>query len=251
MMNYRLRIASLVRAASLLAALSMACASEPRAGLATAPGSATSASGAGTATGAVESATASKAGPQVMFVANTGGTGVSIRARCEDAARLAGPGLKDGTEVTITTVGSDQCAGWAQVDAAGTTSWVHLSYLSPEKPAAVSAVSAPAPRAAAPPSNAPVVAPPAPPPVTAHFEKVLVYREHLIPLSQLTYRSAAFGPILMTPTGPTPGAYICPAYNYSAPTVRTAAGVVLQDPDPEGCGFARADTAVIRDALIQ
>lgn len=249
MMNSILRPRFLALALPLVAAASLACTSAPEAGsAATAKASPAGASAPG---GAVESATASKAGPQVMFVANTGGTGVSIRPRCEDAARVPGPGLKDGTEVKITTVGSEQCAGWAQVDAGGTTSWVHLSYLSPDKPAAVAAPPASAPRAPAPSTSAPVVAPPAPPPTTARFEKVLVYKEHLIPLSQLTYRSAAFGPILMTPTGPTPGAYICPAYNYSAPSVRTVGGVILQDPDPEGCGFARADSAVIRDALIQ
>lgn len=213
-------------------------------------GSPTSSPAAANITTSTQDATAAP-GPQLMFVANTGGTGVALRTRCEDAARLAGPGLKDGVEVTVTTVGSGSCSGWALVDAAGTTTWVHLSFLQPERPAAV----APAPAPAAPRAPAPAVAPPsqpsAPPPTLARIEKVLVYREHLIPVSQLTYRSASFTQILMTPTGPTPGAYVCPVYNYSAPAVRTVAGVVLQDPDPMGCGFARADEAVIRDALIQ
>jgi hypothetical protein len=221
-----------------------ACTADSEAGTATATKGAASAA----ATSAqVKDATA--AAPQVLYVANTGGTGVSLRARCEDGARLGGQGLKDGTEVTVTTVGTDQCAGWALVDAAGTTSWVHLSYLAPERPAVVAApiVRPPVSSGGTAPAPAPAPAPVNPP----RFEKVLVYKEHLIPLSQLTYRSADFGPILLTPTGPKPGAYVCPVYNYSAPTVRTTAGVILQDPDPEGCGFARADTAVIRDALIQ
>lgn len=186
----------------------------------------------------------------VMFVANTGGTGVSLRTRCEDAARVAGPGLKDGTEVAVTTVGSGACSGWALVDAAGTTTWVHLSYLQPERPAVVAQAPAPAPRAAAPSNPQPTQ--PSPAPISQpRIEKVLIYRDHMIPLSQLTYRSADFGPILMTPTGPRAGSYICPVYNYSAPVVRTVSGAILEDPDPLGCGFARADQAVIRDALIQ
>lgn len=231
-----------------------ACASDPEAGTPAsgtgANGSKASAAANGGVAGAQSPAPAPT--PQVMFVANTGGTGVSLRPRCEDAARLAGPGLKDGTEVTVTTVGTDQCAGWVLVDAAGTTSWVHLSYLAAERPAVVAAP-APAPRQPIASGGGSTSAPPPPPPPVAQprVEKVLVYKEHLIPLSQLTYRSADYGPILMTPTGPKPGAYICPAYNYSAPTVRTTAGVILQNPDPEGCGFARSDSAVIRDALIQ
>ncbi len=188
--------------------------------------------------------------PQVLFVANTGGTGVSLRTRCEDGARIAGPGLKDGTEVNVTSVGSGACSGWALVDASGTTTWVHLSFLQPERPAVVAqAPAAPAPRPAAPAVSQPTQ--PSAPISQPRIEKVLVYKDHLIPLSQLTYRSADFGPILMTPTGPKAGAYICPVYNYSAPVVRTVGGVVLEDPDPQGCGFARADQAVIRDALIQ
>ena len=213
------------------------------------PKTATTSDGASATSTSTQNATAD-AGPQVLFVANTGGTGVSLRTRCEDAARIAGPGLKDGTEVAVTTVGSGSCSGWALVDAAGTTTWVHLSYLQPERPAVVAQAPAPAFRPPAPANPQP--SQPSPAPVSQpRIEKVLVYRDQLIPLSQLTYRSADFGPILMTPTGPRPGAYICPVYNYSAPVVRTVSGVILEDPDPLGCGFARVDQAVIRDALIQ
>ncbi|MCC6237106.1 MAG: hypothetical protein IT299_05975 [Dehalococcoidia bacterium] len=244
------RIGLLVGAASAL--VLGACAdSEARTSSTGTASKTATASDASTATStSTQNATAESA-PQVLFVANTGGTGVSLRTRCEDAARVAGPGLKDGTEVAVTTVGSGACSGWVLVDAAGTTTWVHLSYLQPERPEVVAQAPAPAPaapRVAAPPQSTQ----PSPAPVSQpRIEKVLVYRDHLIPLSQLTYRSADFGPILMTPTGPRAGSYVCPVYNYSAPVVRTVSGVILEDPDPLGCGFARADQAVIRDALIQ
>jgi hypothetical protein len=239
-----LAITTLVLAAS-------ACTSSPEAGTAAArTGTAGAAGGEAAASTAPEGEVPAPAAPQVMFVANTGGTGVALRARCEDGARLAGQGLRDGAEVTVTLVGTDQCSGWAQVESGGTTTWVHLGYLSPERPAAVAA--APVPVRPSGGGTGGVSAPPAAPVVQPRFEKVLVYREHLIPLAQLTYRAAYHGPMIMTPTGPRPDtAYICPVYSYAAPTVRTVAGVILSDPDPEGCGFARVDTAVIRDALIQ
>ena len=183
--------------------------------------------------------------PSTLFIANTGGTGVALRNRCEDAARAGGTGFRDGTEARVMTVGADQCGGWTLVDAGGTTSWVRNEYLSTERPAVV----APPPRPAGSNPSTGGGAPP-PPAQTGRFVKALQYGEHWIPVDQLEYRSAGFGPILMTPTGPKPGSYVCPVYNYSAPTVRTATGVILQDPDPMGCGFARADTAVIRDTLV-
>jgi hypothetical protein len=199
--------------------------------------------------GTQEAAATAESTPQVLFVANTGGTGVSWRSDCLDGSRIRGDGFKDGTQVTVTSVGTDQCAGWAQVEANGVSSWVHLGYLSPNQPPAV-AVAPPRPVTQGPGASAGTVpvAPP-PPPSAPRFEKVLVYGEHLIPISQLTYRAADHGPLLLTPNGPR--GYVCPAYNYSAPVVRTVNGVTLTDPDPYGCGFARADTAVVREALIQ
>ena len=202
----------------------------------------------GSASGVAASETAAApAAPSVLYVANTGGTGVAARNRCEDAARTGGSGLAEAAEVRVVATPADQCGGWTLVDANGTTNWVRNEYLSKERPAVVAAPPrGPAP--VAPPTGGGPV--PVSPPPAVRLEKVLVYFEHLIPLSQLEYRSAAFSQILMTPSGPTPGAYICPAYNYSAPTARTTTGLILQNPDPMGCGFARADTAVIREVAF-
>lgn len=230
-----------------LAALLAACGDDVKPGTLIAPPSTTTGVVATSgAPGPAPSAAATQE-PSILFIANTGGTGVALRSRCEDSARSGGTGFRDGTEARVVTLGGDQCAGWTLVDAGGTTSWVRNDYLSTERPAVTSA---PPPASAPVPPSSGGGALPAPPPQRVRIEKVLLYGEHLIPVSQLEYRSAAFGPILMTPTGPKPGSYICPVYNYSAPAVRTVGGVILQDPDPMGCGFARADTAVIRDTII-
>jgi hypothetical protein len=243
------RRCSPVLALALGAALLVACGDEAKPSQAN---SLPTAGGASIAAGNVGSSGTGQ--PSTLFVANTGGTGVALRSRCEDAARSGGTGFRDGTEGHVVTSGSEQCAGWTLIDAGGTTSWVRNEYLTTERPAGlaapggVAAVPSRASQPVAPSSGG--GAPPPPQTLNVRGEKVLEYGGHLIPVSQLTYRSADFGPILLTATGPKPGAYICPVYNYSAPAVVTLGGVTLQDPDPAGCGFARADTAVIRDVVI-
>ena len=72
----------------------------------------------------------------IVYVANTGGDGVSIRAACRDDARVPGA-WAEGTAVRIIEPGSDACAGWTYVVGPGEGSWVRDGYLSEDQPAVV------------------------------------------------------------------------------------------------------------------
>lgn len=57
-----------------------------------------------------------------------GGTGVSLRTDCADAAR-AGGAWPDNTEVDVVEYGSGRCAGWTRATTGSVTSWVRDEYL--------------------------------------------------------------------------------------------------------------------------
>jgi hypothetical protein len=57
-----------------------------------------------------------------------GGTGVSLRSDCLDAARSGGA-WADGAVVTVAEIGADRCTGWSRVTLAAVTSWVRTEYL--------------------------------------------------------------------------------------------------------------------------
>jgi len=63
-----------------------------------------------------------------MHIGDTGGTGVSLRSDCTEAARTPGA-LAEGTEVTVLQIGADDCEGWFVVRAGQTATWVSEIYL--------------------------------------------------------------------------------------------------------------------------
>ena len=67
------------------------------------------------------------------FIANTGGTGVSLRSECENAARTGGA-WPEGQQVTVVGAGTNACTGWVLARLGNTESWVRASYVSESKP---------------------------------------------------------------------------------------------------------------------
>ncbi len=57
-----------------------------------------------------------------------GGTGVSLRSDCTDAARAGGAWV-DNTSVDVTEYGSGRCEGWTRVTTGSASSWVRDEYL--------------------------------------------------------------------------------------------------------------------------
>ena len=68
-----------------------------------------------------------------LYIAATGGLGVSLRDSCSASARVDGS-WPEGTLVQRTDVGLGACSGWSIVRAAGTVSWVEDRYLSSSRP---------------------------------------------------------------------------------------------------------------------
>jgi hypothetical protein len=64
----------------------------------------------------------------VTLTISAGGTGVSLRNDCADAAR-AGGAWPDNTEVNVMEYGADNCAGWTRVTTGTAGSWVRDEYL--------------------------------------------------------------------------------------------------------------------------
>src|SRR5262245_53108285 len=73
---------------------------------------------------------------------SAGGTGVSLRSDCLDAARSGG-GWPDGAVVVVTESGTERCNGWVRATREGATSWVRSEYLTAGATAAAN-TSAPA-----------------------------------------------------------------------------------------------------------
>ena len=93
--------------------------------------------------------------PQVRYVSDTGGSGVSHRDDCRETARTGQLGLSEGQRVVREARGIGRCDGWSLVRAGGRVSWVRTGYLSEAPP------QTPSPRAAtAAPSRAATAAPP-------------------------------------------------------------------------------------------
>ena len=63
-----------------------------------------------------------------LAIGETGGTGVSLRSDCTDAARSPGA-WAEGTGVTVLQVGAGDCAGWLVVRSGEVASWVREAYL--------------------------------------------------------------------------------------------------------------------------
>lgn len=82
---------------------------------------------------------------KTMYVANTGGSGVSVRDACDDGARTSGA-VPDATEVTVLQLGVGRCDGWSVVQAAARTTWVRDGYLSATKPATPTPTPRPTPK---------------------------------------------------------------------------------------------------------
>jgi hypothetical protein len=63
-----------------------------------------------------------------------GGTGISLRSDCTEAARSGGA-WTDNTQVTVVEYGSGRCAGWTRASTGGTMSWIRDEYLDGLPPA--------------------------------------------------------------------------------------------------------------------
>lgn len=90
----------------------------------------------GTTSGTIEQ-TAGSAGEDASAVTvrvSAGGTGVSLRSDCTDAAR-AGGAWTDNTQVDVVEYGSGRCAGWTRGTTGAVTSWVRDEYLQGLPPA--------------------------------------------------------------------------------------------------------------------
>ncbi len=68
--------------------------------------------------------------PQVRYVSDTGGSGVSHRDDCRETARTGQAGLSEGQRVLREARGIGRCDGWSLVRASGRASWVRTGYLS-------------------------------------------------------------------------------------------------------------------------
>jgi hypothetical protein len=73
-------------------------------------------------------AVATTSEPAVRYVANTGGSGVSLRSACRVDARIAGA-WAEGTRVEVVQVGSGSCDGWTLAASGSTETWVDNRYL--------------------------------------------------------------------------------------------------------------------------
>ena len=93
-----------------------------------------------TATGAASPEATATATPKpenllaFLYIAHTGGDGVSIRDACRDDAHAPGA-WAEGTAVRVIEPGTDACAGWTYVVGPGEGSWVRADYLSATPPA--------------------------------------------------------------------------------------------------------------------
>ena len=85
---------------------------------------------------------------QARYVSDTGGSGVSHRDDCREAARTGEAGLAEGQRVLREARGINRCEGWSVVRAGGRQTWVSNGYLSEIPPRA------PAPRATPTPAQA-------------------------------------------------------------------------------------------------
>ena len=70
----------------------------------------------------------------IVYIAQTGGDGVSIRDACRDDARVPGA-WAEGSAVRVIEPGTGACDGWTYVAGPGEGSWVWDGYLSETKPA--------------------------------------------------------------------------------------------------------------------
>ena len=112
-------------------------------------------------TAALEATAPAEAEPEMRYIGNTGGLGVSLRSDCDTDARIAG-GWAEATEVQLLESDDGRCEGWHQAEAKGVTSWVSDLYLVQQRPTvAPTGSSAPAPPAG---SGSTAGAAPTPPP---------------------------------------------------------------------------------------
>ena len=74
--------------------------------------------------------------PQVRYVANTGGDGISLRSDCRTNARIPGA-WAEGTRVDVIETGSGECDGWSLATADSTETWVNNRYLDSTSPSRV------------------------------------------------------------------------------------------------------------------
>ena len=111
--------------------------------------------------------------PQVRYVSDWGGSGVSHRDDCREAARTERPGLTDRQRVSRIAEGIGRCDGWSLVLADGRASWVRTGYLNDTPP--VPFPRGPLPRSAeplAPAPQAPFAMESAPAPLPGPFTAV-------------------------------------------------------------------------------
>ncbi|MSP21802.1 MAG: hypothetical protein EXR66_02080 [Dehalococcoidia bacterium] len=84
--------------------------------------------------GAMVQSAAAAISTAVTVKISAGGTGISLRTDCADAARSGGA-WTDNTQVDVIEYGSGRCAGWTRATTGGVTSWVRDEYLAGLPPA--------------------------------------------------------------------------------------------------------------------
>ena len=75
--------------------------------------------------------------PLTRYVANTGGSGVSLRSSCRTEDRTGGA-FAEGTRGEVIEQGTGACEGWSVLAVGDSASWVRDVYLSASRPACAS-----------------------------------------------------------------------------------------------------------------
>ncbi len=167
-----------------------------------------------------------------LYIARTGGVGVSLRDDCLDSARRGGA-IPERSEVTLIRSGSaEACEEWSQVLSASGATWVRDIYLDSERPANVvrstgaggGTSSGGTSRSSGSSSG------------TALIEAIDVIGHH-VPLTELRVQTASW--VDITNDDGTTMRIGCIKDHWRAigGTVITTRGLELDEPDPSGCGF--------------
>lgn len=198
-----------------------------------APGSATS-DGTATADGATSAADGAPTTGDTLYIADTGGVGVSLRDECLDSARRGGA-IPERSEVTLIRNGTDgECEEWSQVLSASGATWVRDRYLDSERPANVarsSNVGGSGGNASSSGTSGSGSSS-----GTATIDAIDVIGHH-VPLTELRVQTASW--VDITNDDGTTMRIGCIKDHWRAigDTVTTTRDLELKDPDPAGCGF--------------
>lgn len=167
-----------------------------------------------------------------LYIARTGGVGVSLRDDCLDSARRGGA-IPERSEVTLIRSGSaEACEEWSQVLSASGATWVRDIYLTSERPAnVVRSTGAGGGTSSGGTSGSSGASSGA-----ALIEAIDIIGHH-VPLTELRVQTASW--VDITNDDGTTMRIGCIKDHWRAigNTVITTRGLELDEPDPSGCGF--------------